>query len=66
MPQLIVRQIEEKVVDQWGRLGLRHPVPVVDSLLAATAITHDLAVVSRDEDGFRNTGARVVNPFSKS
>lgn len=58
--------VDEKIADQWGRLGMRQPVPVLDALLAATAIAHDLAVVSRDEDGFRNTGARVVNPFSKS
>ena len=58
--------VDEKIADQWGRLGLRQPVPVLDSFLAATAITHGLAVVSRDEDGFRNTGVRVVNPFSKS
>ena len=58
--------VDEKVADQWGRLGLRQPVPVLDALLAATAWGHDLVVVSRDEDGFRNTGVRVINPFSKS
>lgn len=58
--------VDEKIADQWGRLGLRQPVPVLDSFLAATAITHGLALVSRDENGFRNTGVRVVNPFSKS
>jgi predicted nucleic acid-binding protein len=61
-----VLPVDEKVADQWGRLGLRQPVPVLDAFLAATAITHDLAVVSRDEAGFQNTGVRVVNPFSKS
>jgi len=34
--------------------------------LAATALVHDLRVVSRDEEGFRNTGVPVINPFSKS
>ena len=58
--------VDEKVADQWGRLGLHQPVPVLDAFLAATAITRDLTVVSRDEDGFRNTGVRVVNPFSQS
>jgi len=56
--------VDEKIADQWGRLGVRQPVPVLDALLAATAIAHDLTVVSRDEDGFRNTGAQVINPFS--
>lgn len=57
--------VDERVADQWGRLGLRQPVPTLDAFLAATALVHDLTVVSRDEDGFRNTGARVINPFSK-
>jgi len=45
---------------------LQQPVPVLDAFLAATALAHDLVVVSRDEDGFRNTGAQLINPFSKS
>jgi hypothetical protein len=61
-----VLPVDETIADQWGRLGTRQPVPVLDALLAATAITHNLIVVSRDEDGFCNTGVQVVNPFSKS
>jgi len=61
-----VLPVDEKIADQWGRLGGRQPIPVLDAFLAATAITHDLSVVSRDVDGFRNTGARVINPFSRS
>ena len=57
--------VDERVADQWGRLGVRQPVPLLDGLLAATALAHDLTMVSRDEDGFRNTGARLINPFSK-
>jgi predicted nucleic acid-binding protein len=55
--------VDERVADQWGRLGWRQPAPALDALLAATALVHDMTVVSRDEDGFRNTGARVLNPF---
>ena len=57
--------VNEKVADQWGRLGLQQPVPVLDAFLAATALAHDVVVVSRDEDGFRSTGVRLINPFSK-
>jgi predicted nucleic acid-binding protein len=57
--------VDERVADQWGRLGLRQPVPTLDALLAATALVHDLTVISRDENGFRNTGVRIINPFSK-
>ena len=58
--------VDAAVADQWGRLGLQQPLPVLDALLAATALTHRLTVVSRDEKGFRNTGAPVINPFSKA
>lgn len=57
--------VDEKVADQWGRLDFHQPVPVLDALLAATALVHGLTVVSRDDEGFRNTGVRVINPFSK-
>ena len=57
--------MDERVADQWGCMGLRQPVPTLDALLAATALVHDLTVVSRDEDGFRRTGVRMINPFSK-
>lgn len=56
--------VDERVADQWGRLDMRQPVPLLDAFLAATALVHDLTVVSRDESGFRNTGVRLVNPFS--
>jgi predicted nucleic acid-binding protein len=58
--------VDEKVADQWGRLGLQQPVPILDGFLAATALVHGLTVISRDEEGFRHTGAPVINPFSKS
>lgn len=57
--------VDERVADQWGRLGLRQPVPLLDACLAATALVHDLSVVSRDVAGFRNTGVRLINPFTK-
>ena len=57
--------VDEKVSDQWGKLGLKQPLPIIDAFLAATALVHDLTLVSRDKDGFRNSGVTVLNPFSK-
>jgi predicted nucleic acid-binding protein len=57
--------VDDQVADQWGRLGLEQPIPILDAFLAATALVHGLTMVSRDEDGFRNTGVPVINPFSK-
>jgi predicted nucleic acid-binding protein len=38
-------------------------MPIKDSLIAATALTHRLAVATRNVRDFRNAGCRVVNPF---
>lgn len=39
-------------------------MPVKDSLIAATALAHDLTVATRNSTDFRKAGVRVVNPFA--
>ena len=53
------------VADTWGKLGVRRTLPLVDSLLAATAITHDLTLVTRNVRDIRDTGVRYLNPFEE-
>ena len=36
--------VDERVADQWGRLGLRQLAPILDAFLAATALVHDLTI----------------------
>jgi predicted nucleic acid-binding protein len=38
-------------------------MPIKDSLIAATAVVHDLAVVTRNRTDFANAGVRIVDPF---
>ena len=40
-------------------------MPVKDSLIATTALVHDLIVVTRNEADFEHAGVRVVNPFGE-
>lgn len=51
------------IADRWGRLGVPDPVPAVDGLLAATALVHNLTLVTRNVDDVATTGVPVLNPF---
>ncbi len=44
-------------------LHVPDPMPEMDALIAATAIVHDLVLVSRNTRDFRRTGARLLNPW---
>ncbi len=56
--------ITEVISDCWGRLGIPNSIPVADGLLAATALVHDLTLVTRDIGDVERSGARLLNPFS--
>jgi predicted nucleic acid-binding protein len=55
--------IDEDVGQVWGRLRVPRPEHVLDKLIAATALIHDLAVVTLNVDDFSGTGVRLLNPF---
>ena len=50
--------------ERWGAMTARQPLPVVDGLLAATALEHDLTFVTRNDRDVQATGGPVHNPFS--
>jgi toxin FitB len=58
-----VLAVDEDAGQLWGRLRVPHPEHAVDKLIAATAMIHNLTVVTRNVDDFAGTGARVLNPF---
>jgi predicted nucleic acid-binding protein len=56
------------IARRWGLLVIHlrqtgEVVPLLDGMMAATAIEHDLTVVTRNVRDFRRTGAKVLNPF---
>ena len=38
-------------------------MPIKDSLIAATALVHDLVVATRNRPDFTKAGVRIVDPF---
>lgn len=68
--QLVSEQYQDNVLDididvaqLWGKLRSPHYQHSIDKLIAATAMIHDLIVVTRNEKDFRKTGVKVFNPF---
>lgn len=60
-----VLPVDVAVADRWGRLiaQMWRPVPSIDSLLAATALHHELRIVTRNQKDFEYPGLEVVNPW---
>ena len=60
-----VLAVDAEVADVWGRLTAKagRAVPAIDSLLAATALAHGLAMVTRNERDFQYAGLDVINPW---
>lgn len=56
--------IDNAVSDHWGRMSAIRPVPVIDGLLAATALTNGLTLVTRNDRDVAGLGATVLNPFN--
>jgi predicted nucleic acid-binding protein len=58
-----VLMVDRAVAEEWGRLNVPDPLPVIDGLLAATARVHDLTLATRNIKDVSRSGIAVVNPF---
>lgn len=54
------------IARRWGRLSAQLGHEGADILIAATALTHGLTVVTRNTSHFAPTGVRLLNPFAPS
>ena len=61
-----ILSVNVPVADRWGRLQAeaKRPLPAVDSLLAATALHHQLRLVTRNAKDFDHPDLEVINPWS--
>ena len=61
-------ELDVDILIQWGRLNARLEIsgqraPAIDSLIAATALEHELILVTRNESDFAGTGVEILNPW---
>jgi predicted nucleic acid-binding protein len=64
-----ILDVDQAVADRWGRLAAaavatKQLLPVIDGLLAATAIHHNLTLVTCNAKDVALTGVPVINPWT--
>jgi predicted nucleic acid-binding protein len=60
--------IDGEIADRWGLLAANARIvgktlSAIDGLLAATALHHNLTIVSRNVSDFADVGAQLLNPW---
>jgi toxin FitB len=55
--------ITADVCEEWGRLNVPDPLPVVDGLMAATAKVREWTFVTRNVADLAPADVRLLNPF---
>jgi toxin FitB len=56
--------VDRATAEEWGRMNVPDPLPVVDGLLAATAKVVGLAFATRNIADVEGSGVELVDPFS--
>jgi len=61
--------IDQAISDRWGgitakALSAKSPLPVIDGPLAATALQHNLTLVTRSTRDVAITGVSIFNPWT--
>jgi predicted nucleic acid-binding protein len=56
--------VDRAIAEEWGRMSVPDPLPVVDGLLAATAKILGLTFVTRNIADVEGTGVELLDPFT--
>jgi toxin FitB len=55
--------VDASVAEEWGRINAPDPLPVVDGLLAASAIVRGWTLVTRNVRDVKRCGVQLLDPF---
>jgi toxin FitB len=55
--------VTAEVAEEWGRMNVPDPLPVIDGLMAATAKLRGWTFVTRNVADLTDRGVRLLNPF---
>jgi predicted nucleic acid-binding protein len=58
-----IMPVTDRIALEWGRIAALRPRGDVDGLIAATAIVHDLILVTRNVSDFEDTPVSLINPW---
>ncbi|WP_267550558.1 type II toxin-antitoxin system VapC family toxin [Rhizobium rhizogenes] len=58
-----ILSITDQIAVEWGRIAAQRPRGDADGLIAATALVHDLIIITRNVGDFDDTGVSVINPW---
>lgn len=56
--------VDMQIAMQWAQISAVRTLPAIDTLLAATAIVHDLTLVTRNTKDVADTGVQLLNPWT--
>ena len=56
--------IDTKVARRSAALHIPDPRPIRDALIAATALTHSMTIVTRNVVDFESAGVQILNPWA--
>ena len=55
--------IDTQTAEEWGRINVPDPLPVIDGLLAASAKARGWTFVTRNTSDVASSGVQLLNPF---